>query len=294
MKRIISLIITFAVSAFLFGCAGTPSNAQIAATTLPVYEFTSRLCKGTGIQVIRLVTESVSCLHDYTLQVNQMRAIENAELVVISGAGLEDFLGDALTSAQKVIDASADIALLCYEETHEDEQEHDHDHGECDPHIWLSPANAKQMAVNICKDLTAAYPEHADTFTENLAALEAALDALETYADQQLNALSCRELITFHDGFSYMAEAFGLDIVHAIEEESGSEASAAELIELAQIVSEHQLKVIFTEQHGSASAAEVISAETGAMIYQLDMAMSGESYFDAMYRNIDTLKEALE
>lgn len=28
-------------------------------------------------------------------------------------------------------------------------------------------------------------------------------------------------------------------------------------------------------------------------VYSLDMAMAGDSYFDAMYRNIDTVKEAL-
>ena len=44
---------------------------------------------------------------------------------------------------------------------------------------------------------------------------------------------------------------------------------------------------------GSTSAAGVISRETGVAVYSLDMAMAGDSYFDAMYRNIDTIKEAL-
>ena len=91
-----------------------------------------------------------------------------------------------------------------------------------------------------------------------------------------------------------MAEAFDLKIIHAIEEESGSEASAAELIQLTKIVTEHKLNAIFTEQNGSSAAAEIIATETGASLFQLDMAMSGESYFGVMYRNIDTLKEALE
>ena len=78
-----------------------------------------------------------------------------------------------------------------------------------------------------------------------------------------------------------------------MEEESGSEASAAELKELIYLVREHRLPAIFTEKSGSASAAGIISKETGASVYSLDMAMSGDSYFDAMYHNIDTLKEAL-
>ena len=48
------------------------------------------------------------------------------------------------------------------------------------------------------------------------------------------------------------------------------------------------------EKNGSVSAANIISAETNTAIYSLDMAMSGTSYFDAMYHNIDTLQEALQ
>ena len=93
MKR---FIVVLAVLLFLLSGCVPAENAEIAATTLPVYEFTVRLCEGTDLQVTRLVTESVSCLHDYTLQVSQMRAIEGAETIVISGAGLEEFLHDAL------------------------------------------------------------------------------------------------------------------------------------------------------------------------------------------------------
>ena len=78
------------------------------------------------------------------------------------------------------------------------------------------------------------------------------------------------------------------------ESESGSEASASELKSLITTVREHDLPAIFTEANGSVSAAGIISAETGAKIFALDMAMAGDSYFDAMYHNIDTLKEALE
>ena len=82
-------------------------------------------------------------------------------------------------------------------------------------------------------------------------------------------------------------------ILEAVEEESGSEASAQELKHLIGVVRENDLPAIFTERNGSTSAAGVISRETGVTVYSLDMAMAGDSYFDAMYRNIDTIKEAL-
>ena len=75
--------------------------------------------------------------------------------------------------------------------------------------------------------------------------------------------------------------------------ESGSEASARELIELITLVEEQSLPAIFTEASGSTSAASIIARETGCGVFSLDMAMAGDSYFDAMYHNIDTIKEAL-
>ena len=287
------LSILFLVLFLLSGCAAGKADTQIAATTLPVYEFTTRLCEGTGIGVTRLVTENVSCLHDYTLKVGQMRAIESAEIIVISGAGLEDFLEDALSGAEEIIDASDGLTLLEGEHIHNHGHDHGHVHGE-DPHIWLSPENAKVMARNICAGLSAQYPQHTERFESNLAQLLSDLDALQKYGDETLKDLSCRKLITFHDGFRYVAESVDLHVLDAIEEESGSEASAAELIELIELVSGHHLPGIFTETNGSVSAARIVAAETGAKIFCLDMAMAGSSYFDAMYANIDTVKEALQ
>ena len=289
MKRLFAL---FGLLAFLLcGCGASEQSAQVAATTLPVYEFTCRITEGTGISVTRLVTESVSCLHDYSLNVDQVKAVEAAEIIVISGAGLEEFMEDILAN-RNTIDASTGIEIL--ECAHE--HDHDHDHGhhhEVDSHIWLSPANAKIMAQNICAGLSAQYPEHADAFDANLASLLADIDALEEYGHAQLESLATRDMITFHDGFGYFADAFHLHILEAVEEESGSEASAQELKHLISIVREHDLPAVFTETYGSVSAAEVISRETGAALYSLDMAMGGDSWFTAMYHNIDTIKEAM-
>ena len=291
MKRI--LIPIFMTLLLLSGCGPAQEPAQVAATTLPVYQFTSMLCQGTGITVARLVTESVSCLHDYTLQVSQMRTIETAGIVVISGAGLEEFMEDALEGANAIIDASAGVTLL-ESGTHEaHEEDHEGHHHEHDPHIWLSPENAKCMAQNICDGLTAQFPAYAETFSSNLGGLLAQLDALQAYGEKTLADLSCRELITFHDGFAYFADAFDLTILEALEEESGSEASAAELIHLIELAEAHDLPAIFTETNGSTAAAAILARECGIGSCALDMAMAGDDYFEAMYHNIDTIKEAL-
>ena len=212
MKIVIAAIVSVLL---LCGCAPSAQTAQIAATTLPVWEFSSRLCAGTPITVTRLVTEQISCLHDYSLNVRQVKAAEAAETIVISGAGLEDFLDDLLLNAS-IVDASEGIPLLCSAEkdAHHGQEHHDH---EKDPHIWLSPENAKVMARNICAGLSARYPEYVQTFEDNLDGLLTDLTALQQYGEDTLSELQCRKLITFHDGFSYFAEAFDLTIVKAVE-----------------------------------------------------------------------------
>lgn len=290
--KIAKSIAALALSLLLCGCAPAVEHAQVAATTLPVWEFTTRLCAGTPVTVSRLVTEQVSCLHDYALNVQQVKAAESAEIIVISGAGLEVFLDDLLLNAS-VIDASEGIPLLCGEDHEEGHSRKEDHHYEEDPHIWLAPKNAKVMAQNICAGLSDKYPQHAQSFEYNLQLLLKDLDALEQYGVDHLTNLKCRSLITFHDGFSYFADAFDLTIAKSVEEESGSEASARDLIELVSLVEEEQLLAIFTETNGSSSAAGIISRETGCGVFQLDMAMSGNHYFKAMYHNIDTVKEAL-
>ena len=292
MRKVTAILLLLILVLLPAGCSADKPIAQIAATTAPVYGFVSRLCQGTDLRTAQLVSENVSCLHDYTLQTSQMRLIENADLVILSGAGLEQFMDDVITDIGTVVDASAGVPLLCSEAQHDHGHEaHDHSN---DPHIWLSPSNAGIMVKNICDALSAQYPQHRNVFERNLTALLDELTQLDNYAQQALSGLRCRQIITFHDGFAYFADAYDLEILKAVEEESGSEASALELVQIIDLVRENRLNCIFTEINGSTTAAHIIAAETGANIFPLDMAMGEADYFTAMYHNIDTLKEALE
>ena len=287
MKRFLALLILLPI--MLSGCSTTqPTN--IVATTLPVYEFTAYLCRGTDVTVDRLITEDVACLHDYTLQVKQTKKLEAAQVIIISGAGLESFLNDILPEDKALIIATR----IKNDEVHEIEHTHDHGHGhETDPHLWLSTTHAKEMCKNIYEGLKNHFPRYAETFRVNKTALIEEINEVSIYAKEQLASITNKNIITFHDGFGYMAEEFGINIVKAIEEESGSEASAKELTEIISLIECNDVKAIFTETNGSDSAANIVSRECSIPIYTLDMAMSGDSWFEAMYNNIDTLKEAL-
>ena len=101
-KRIFTLLLAALLILTASGCSKKQAlpeqkTADILATTQPVYQLASALTDGTGLSVSLLISEPVSCLHDYTLTVSQMEKIEGTQLVLESGLGLEDFMEDALS-----------------------------------------------------------------------------------------------------------------------------------------------------------------------------------------------------
>lgn len=307
-KRLIPLLMALSL---LSGC-GSSSSLQpqddtltILATTYPVYLCASAVTDGLeNIQVERLNTGSVSCLHDYTLSVNDMKKIERADVIALSGVGLEEFMDDALnTSDALVIDCSQGVTLLENLSHHHNEGDnHDHDHGHFDPHYWLDPENAAIAVNNLAQGLAAALPELRDTFTNNASTTTTLLEgwnsALEkllwSEGEEQGTLVSIPGLITFHDGFQYLAHAYGIPLLESIEEEAGSEASAQEILEITELVKQKHIPVIFTEVNGSDATANAIARETGCKVAQLSTIMDGpdsqlSNYFDAMMGNITAI-----
>ena len=276
------------------------SQLTVLATTYPVYLLASAVTEGVeGIQVERLSTGQVSCLHDYTLSVDDMKKIQRADVIAMNGAGLEEFMEDALAvSDAVVIDCSQGVALLeNLEHHHEGEDHDDHDHGHWDPHYWMDPRRAARMVENIVQGLTAADPDNGDAYRDNG---EKASLLLSTW-DAEARELLAQEgtpgitgLITFHDGFQYFAQTYGLPLLAAIEEEAGSEASAKEINEITALVKEKNIPVIFTEVNGSDATAKAIARETGCAVAQLSMCMDGpdgalSNYGDALKGNVTAI-----
>ena len=218
-KTLLSLLICAALT--LSGCGARQDSAdsaalQVAATTYPVYLLTQAVTEGIdGVEVKLVIDQQVSCLHNYTLTMQDMEAVEKADVLVENGAGLEDFLDDVL-DGRDVIDASTGISLLDGDAHNDDdddghdhaELEHDHVHEE-DPHIWMDPRNAAVMVQNIAAGLADADPERADEYRANA---RTAADELISFHQEMLDKLggSHYDLITFHDGFAYFADSFGM------------------------------------------------------------------------------------
>ena len=318
-KRLLSILLAVLL---LSGCTPAPEEDEtlhVLATTYPVYLFTTALTQGMeGVEVDLLVNSQTSCLHDYTLTVKDMKAIEKANVIVMNGAGLEDFMADALAQSDAVvIDCSQGLELLPTLD-HHGHDGHDHEE-EYDPHFWMDPGMSVNMLDTIANGLSLLFPEQTETFDANrTAAVEALIplqDLVETvrketpqpafdYYREHPEVSSflpwqfAPKLITFHDGFQYFAEGTGFYLLKAIEEEEGSTASAQEIKEIVALIEEYDIPAIFVEKNGSRATAEVIARETGCKIYELDMLMSGDGagiqpYLDAMDANIKTVLEAL-
>ena len=306
-KTLLSLLICAALT--LSGCGARQDSAdsaalQVAATAYPVYLLTQAVTEGIdGVEVKLVIDQQVSCLHNYTLTMQDMEAVEKADVLVENGAGLEDFLDDVL-DGRDVIDASTGISLLDGDAHNDDddghdhaELEHDHVHEE-DPHIWMDPRNAAVMVQNIAAGLAEADPERADEYRANA---RTAADELISFHQEMLDKLggSHYDLITFHDGFAYFADSFGMHLLAAVEEEEGSEASAKTIKAIVALVEENDIPAVFTETNGSDATAQVICRECGIQTYPLSMCMSGDggglAAYEAVIRgNIETIMEAYQ
>ena len=309
-KRIIPLLLALAL--VLTGCGGGSStdtdNARlrVVTTTYPIYLFASALTRDVdGVVVERLDTGSTSCLHDYTLSVNDMKKLAHAQVIALNGAGLEDFMDDALaTSEAAVIDCDEGVDLLPALTSHDVEDGHDHDHeghthDGVDPHYWMDPRRAVQMMENLADGLSQADPAHAQDYARAAQSCTAQLSGWEEELNDLFDSARRQEvdfsgLITFHDGFRYFAQFLDVPLLASIEEEEGSEASAKEINEITALVKEHDLPVIFTEVNGSDATAQAISRETGCAVAQLTMLMDGpdselDNYYDGLMSNITAI-----
>ena len=276
------------------------ARLTLVCTTYPIYLFASSLTEGVeGVAVERLDTGSTSCLHDYTLSMADMKKLERADVIALNGAGLEEFLEDALaTSDAAVIDCSMGVELLENLSHHHDEDGEDgHDHGHWDPHYWMDPSNARTMAANLRNSLVLLDQDHAAEYESNAVRTEEILLHVEEETRTLVEKYPLQGvpgLITFHDGFQYFAKAFHLPLLASIEEEAGSEASAHEIVEIKELVKEYGIQVIFTEVNGSDATANAIRRETGCRVDRLTMLMDGpdsdlETYCSGITGNLEAI-----
>lgn len=244
-----------------------------------------------GITVTNMTEPQTGCLHDYALRPQDLKLLENADVFIINGAGMETFLSDVTAQQEnlKIIEASDGIPLLSDES------------GEENPHVWVSLTNAVQYVKNIAAQLSEIDKDNAALYEQNAAAYIGKIEELSKEMHSEIGSLKNRDIITFHEAFPYFAQEFDLNIAAVVEREPGTEPTAKERRAIIDLVDQTGIKALFAEPQYSSGAAETIEAETGAMLYTLDPVVTGEAvpeaadaYLDAMRQNMVTLKKALE
>lgn len=134
---------------------------------------------------------------------------------------------------------------------HDDHDDHDgHAHGEFDPHVWLSPKLAAELAGTMADALIRADAENAETYRRNLESLRARLSALDSELRGQLSDLPPLRAFVFHAAYGYFQREYGLRIAGTLlgpEAESHGGLSAARIKHLREVAEEKNIRCVFAE-----------------------------------------------
>ena len=270
-------------------------------------EFLAKTIGGDQIQVISLTVPGAEP-HDMELTPVQVAELENTSLALYI-EGFMPAVDEAIEASvpDRALDLSTTVTLLegeaHSEEGHSDEGGHsddevatddDHGHGAYDPHIWLDPANMISMANAVSGRLIAIDPARSDLYSANTAALVDELEALDQEFTSGLANCKQKEIVTSHDAFGYLANAYGFE-QHGIAGLSpDTEPSPARLVEISEMVIAEGITTIYYETLVSPAIAETVANETGATTAVLDpieglVEGSTDTFITVMQANLQAL-----
>jgi len=299
----------------------TEGKVNVVTSFYPLYDFASEI-GGEHVNVINLVPTGVEP-HDWSPKSRDIQNITNAELFVYLGAGFEGWVDDTLGSMKtgakvQVVEASRGITLIeAGEDGHEEhgeekqdehghekeaKEEHDHDHGSHDPHVWLSPLNAKRMALTIKDALVQADAAHKAEFEANYNKLAGELDALHNRYKTELAATAKKEIVVTHQSFGYLAKEYGLTQKAIMGMSPDAEPTSKEMKSILQFIKDNQVKYIFFEELVSDKLASTIAKDAGAQTLVLspieglteEQLAQGDNYVSLMEKNLNNLLKALK
>lgn len=271
----------------------------------PIYDFTKKIA-GDRLDV-KLLVPNGSEPHGYELSSDDVKNIGEADLFIYNGAGLESFidkLQETLKGKVEFCEASQGVELMEGHHHHEDEgEEHDEEQeGAMDPHVWISPKNAKVEMQNICQALIKLDSENENYYKENLENYLKELDALDNEFKADLEGLENREIVVSHQAFGYLCRDYNLKQIAIEGINAESEPDAKTIANIIDLVKNKGIKVIFSEELIDPKVAETIAKETGAKVLPLspleglseEQVKNQDDYFSIMKANLSNLLEALK
>lgn len=294
MKKILAFLLVLMMT---FACSAFADQAKVMTSFYPLYIFALNVFDGIDeIAVECMTAPQTGCLHDYQLVVTDMMKLSQSDLFIVCGAGMEEYLPEVRQQFPElqVLECSQKLTLLenCNDEGHEG-----HDHS-VNPHTWLDIDNALKIVTAIANGGCTSFPEYAEHILNNASVYRERLTALKDELAGQLAPMSGKQVITFHEGFLYFAQAYDIKVLALVEHETENGLQPAQIAQVIRQVEEAGVLPLFTDVNSSSSAAATVAKETGADVYAFDPIVTGEynltAYEDAMRRNAAALLDALE
>ena len=274
---------------------------SIVTSFYPMYIATLNIVEGAeGVELENLSEPQTGCLHDFQLTPQDMKLLSTADVFVVNGGGIENFLTDVAKAYPelKLIEACEEAELLCEagDEHEEDEQlheEHDHDHS-VNAHAWMSVSSYRIKVATIARQLAPLAPANAKIYQDNAAAYDAKLAKLE----QQQKELMCsnENVILFHEAYGYVAADYGMKPVFLMDLDQERQVSAGEVAEVVTQIRENKVRFILAEELYGREMGNTVEKETEVKVLYIDPLNKGDydkdSYIKGMQKNIDILKAA--
>jgi ABC-type Zn uptake system ZnuABC Zn-binding protein ZnuA len=234
---------------------------KVAATIFPLYDIVRQVA-GRVADVVLVLPPGASP-HTFEPAPSSVRALDGARVLFVVGHGLDDWAARLARGAgvTRLALVDAGIALR---------RAHGAIDGRVDPHYWLSATNAKAIARTVAAELARLAPERRADIDDALAAYLTRLDAADAEVRRLLADLPARKIATFHDGFGYFADAYGLEVAAVFEPYPGLEPGPQFVIEFQRKIRASGVRVVFTEPQLSVDALRPIARDMGVTLAILD------------------------
>lgn len=320
-----AVLLLAASSLCLSGCADAAQSGpdadregeklHIVTTIFPPYDFVKKI-GGEEAEVTMLLKPGMES-HSYEPTPADIFRIMDSDLFLYAGGESDVWVEELLEGADTETKA---VALLDWVEPLEEEtsesmqvrgqEAHDApgglvrlEDGEYDEHVWTSPRNAMVIVERLCEMMSELDPGRAELFSRNAEAYLEQLRALDAAFTEVTEGAENKTLI-FGDRFPllYFVKTYGLEYDAAFPGCSmETEPSAATVASLTDRVRREHIPVVFYMEMSNGKVAQAIAEAAGAktaVFYAVhsvsaeDLA-AGENYVSLMYRNVESLREAL-
>lgn len=256
------------------GATTSEGNLDVVATT-SIWGDVAESIVGDDATVEVLIPNG-SDSHDYEATPQQVAAIQDADLVIANGLGLEEGLHDVLEGAEtdgaNIYEVGEDLDPLPFAD-HAHGEDDDGDEHDDDPHVWFDPQRMATAAELI-----------ADRLTEIDSSIDWASRAAD-YATELENAgievahalgalpLNDRKLVTNHEALGYFANRYGFEVIGVVIPGGSTLAdpSSAEMAALVEEIEHEGISTIFAETTQPTRLAESVAAEVGGEVEVVEL-----------------------